>query len=101
VIYIMAGVLRVMMTICSLLIGAVLGTRYKVFCLPPVILAAALAIAVLDRIHHLSFSSTALSVLAVGVALQIGYLLGAIIRALLTSPARADAYLRDRSASIS
>jgi hypothetical protein len=101
VIYIMTGVLRVMMTIFSLLIGAVLGTRYKVFCLPPVILAAALAVAVLSRIHHVSLSSTALTVLAVGVALQIGYLLGAIIRALLTSPARADAYLRDRSASIS
>ena len=90
-----------MMTICSLLIGAALGTRYKVFCLPPVILAAALAIAVLDRIHQVSFSSTALTMLAVGVALQIGYLLGAVIRALLSSPERADAYLRDRSASIS
>jgi uncharacterized membrane protein YczE len=90
-----------MMTICGLLVGAVLGTRYKVYCLPPVILAAALAIAVLDRIHHASFGSTALSMLAVGVALQIGYLLGAIIRAWLTSPVGPDAYLHDRSASIS
>jgi hypothetical protein len=90
-----------MTTIFSLLVGAVLGTRYKVFCLPFVILAAALAIAVLDRVHQISISSTALTVLAVGVGLQIGYLLGAIIRALLTSPVRAHAYLSDRSASMS
>jgi len=90
-----------MITIFSLLVGAVLGTRYKVFCLPPAILAAALAIAALDRVHHVSLGSTALTVLAVGVGLQIGYLLGAIIRALLTSPVRSGAYLRDRSASIS
>jgi hypothetical protein len=91
-----------MTTIFSLLIGAVLGTRYKVFCLPPAILAAALAIVVLGRVHQVSLSSTALSVLAVAAGLQIGYLLGAAIRALLpTSPVRADAYLRDRSASIS
>ena len=91
-----------MTTIISLFIGAVLGTRYKVFCLPPVILAAALAIVVLDRVHQVSLSSTALSVLAVGAGLQIGYLLGVAIRALLpTSLVRADAHLRNRSASIS
>jgi hypothetical protein len=93
-----------MTTIFSLLVGAVLGTRYKVFCLPPVILAAALVIAALDRVHHVSLGSTALTILAVGVALQVGYLLGAIIRALLLTspvdPTRA-AYLRDRSASLS
>jgi hypothetical protein len=93
-----------MTTIFSLLIGAVLGTRYKVFCLPPVILAAALAIVTLDRVHQVSLGSTALTVLAVGVALQVGYLFGVIIRALLlTSPAGPikAAYLRNRSASIS
>ena len=94
-----------MTTIFSLLVGAVLGTRYKVFCLPPVILAAALAITVLDRIHEIPLGSTALTALAAGVALQIGYLLGAVIRALLFTspigPVRAAAHLRDRSASIS
>jgi hypothetical protein len=94
-----------MTTIFSLLVGAVLGTRYKVVCLLPVIFAAALAIAALGRVHRVSLGWTALTALAAGVALQIGYLLGVIIRALaltsLVGPATAAAYLRARSASIS
>jgi hypothetical protein len=94
-----------MTTIFSLLFGAVLGTRYKVFCLPPVILVAVLAAAALDRIHQVSLGSTALTALAIGVGLQIGYLLGAMIRALLltssTAPVSAAACLHDHSARIS
>ncbi|MBV8696536.1 hypothetical protein [Bradyrhizobium sp.] len=94
-----------MTTIFSLLIGAVLGTRYKVFCLPPVILAAALFIAALDHLHEVPPGSTALTALAAGVGLQIGYLAGAMIHALLfASPAdavSAAAGARDRSASMS
>lgn len=94
-----------MTTIFGLLAGAVLGSRYKVFCLPPVILATTLAIAVLDHLHDVPPGSTALTALAAGVALQIGYLLGTVIRALLLTspvgPVRTAADLRDRSASIS
>jgi uncharacterized membrane protein YczE len=91
-----------MTTILSLLCGAVLGIRYKVFCLPPAILVGVLAIATLDRIHQVSLGSTALTALAVGVELQIGYLLGAMIRSLLlASPVSLAAHLRDRSARLS
>ena len=77
-----------MTTIFSLLIGAALGARYKVFCLPPVIVTAALAIAALDHLHGVPLGSTALTARAAGVELQIGYLAGAIIHALLpASPA--------------
>jgi hypothetical protein len=68
-----------MTLILSLFCGAVLGTRYKVLCLPPVIMLAAIAIAVFDHIYGVSFKSTALTVLAVGVELQIGYLVGALL----------------------
>jgi hypothetical protein len=93
-----------MTTLLGLLCGALLGTRYKVFCLPPAILAGMLAVAVLDRVHHAPLGSTALSALAIGVALQIGYLAGAMIRTiLLSSPATtvSAACLHDRSAGLS
>jgi len=82
-----------MTSILSLLCGAVLGTRYRVFCLPPVIMLAAIAIAAFDQIYGGSARSTAFTVVAVGVELQIGYLVGALVTSLHRHRARSKSFL--------
>jgi hypothetical protein len=92
-----------MTTIICVLLGAVLGTRYKVLCLVPIIVFSTTALVVLDRLNEVPFSSTALTAFALIVALQIGYLLGAIARSALhaaSSPTGLQ-HLRDRPARIS
>lgn len=67
-----------MTTIIGILVGALLGTRFKVFCLVPVALAGTIVVAVLEQIHGVAPGATALSALAFTIALQIGYFLGAV-----------------------
>jgi hypothetical protein len=94
-----------MITVISILIGAVLGTRYKVFCLVPITLAGIVALATLDQLNEAPLSSTALSALALVVGLQIGYFVGITVRSVLlaahagsvSKPGR----LRDQPARIS
>jgi len=88
-----------MITIIGILTGAVLGTRYKVLCLVPAILAGTIALAVFDQFNAVPLGSTALAALALAVGLQIGYLAGVAVRYVLgasglTGPGR----LRDRLA---
>jgi hypothetical protein len=73
----------VMVTLIGVLAGALLGTRYKVLCLIPIILVGTAALAVLDRFNDIPASSTALTALALGLALQIGYLVGFTGRSVL------------------
>lgn len=73
-----------MMTVIGILTGAVLGTRYRVLCLVPVILAGTTALAAVDLFNQVSLGSTALSALALAVGLQIGYFIGIILRSMLT-----------------
>ena len=72
-----------MITIIGILTGAVLGTRYKVFCLVPVILAGIVALAARDQFNDVPFSSTALTALALALGLQVGYLVGVAVRSVL------------------
>ena len=72
-----------MVTVISILIGAVLCTRYKVLCLVPTTLAGTAALAALDQLNGVPFASTALSALALAVGLQIGYVVGVIVRSVL------------------
>jgi hypothetical protein len=73
----------VMVTLIGVLAGALLGTRYKVLCLAPVILGGIAALAVIDRFNDVPASSTALTALTLGLALQIGYLVGVSARLVL------------------
>ena len=72
-----------MVTLIGVLTGALLGTRYKVLCLVPIILVGTAALAVIDRFNDVPASSTALTALALGLALQIGYLVGFTARSVL------------------
>jgi hypothetical protein len=73
----------IMVTLTGVLAGALLGTRYKVLCLVPIILVGAAVLAALDRSNDISAGSTVLSALAFGLALQIGYLVGFTARSVL------------------
>jgi hypothetical protein len=67
-----------MIIVISILIGAVLGTRYKVLCLVPTTLAGTAALATLDQLNGVPLGSTALTALALTAGLQIGYVIGVI-----------------------
>jgi len=70
------------------IVGILLGLRFKVFILVPVILVAAGAIIVCGH----GLKATVLTVVAAAVVLQIGYILGCAVRMYL------DAYLHERTA---
>jgi hypothetical protein len=72
-----------MVTLIGVLTGALLGSRYKVLCLVPIILVGTTALVVIDRFNDVPASSTALTALALGLALQIGYLVGFTARSVL------------------
>jgi hypothetical protein len=80
-----AGEVERMVTVLGLLGGVLLGTRYRVFCLVPVILIGIAAIAAHDCVNEVSFGSTALSMVMLSVGLQIGYLFGVAARLALLS----------------
>ena len=70
------------------IVGILLGLRFKVFILVPVILVAAGAIIVGGH----GLKATVLTVVAAAVVLQIGYVLGCAVRVYF------DAYLQERTA---
>ena len=72
-----------MVTLIGVLTGALLGTRYKVLCVVPVVLVGIAIVTVLDRFNDIPASSTALTALALGLALQIGYIAGFGARSVL------------------
>lgn len=72
-----------MVTLIGVLTGALLGTRYRVLCLIPIILVGIAALTVIDRFNDVPASSTALTALALGLALQVGYLVGFTARSVL------------------
>jgi hypothetical protein len=69
-----------MMMVLGVVGGAVLGTRYKVFCLVPIIVIGVVVIAACDRLNDVPLSSTALTAVALAVGLQVGYLGGVAAR---------------------
>ncbi len=75
-----------MVAVVSVLVGVLLGTRYKVLCLVPVTLAGILALATFNQLNEMPLGSTALSALTLAVGLQIGYVLGLTVRSVLRGP---------------
>lgn len=94
-----------MTTVISLLCGTLLGTRYTVLCLLPAMLIAGVAVTGFDRLYHVPLGSTAVSVVVLSVALQFGYLIGAVLRFALHAPPTAAIgtpdHLQSRTARIS
>lgn len=74
----------VMITLCSSLIGAVLGTRFRVQVLFPAIAFGFLVVAVMAALEGWSLWSAIASELVCAVSLQIGYLGGLLALACMT-----------------
>jgi hypothetical protein len=72
-----------MVTVVGILGGALLGLRYKVFSLVPVIMLGIATVVTLDRINGASLGSTALTAVILTVALQIGYIASIVLRSAL------------------
>jgi hypothetical protein len=70
----------VMIALCSSLIGAVLGTRFRVQVLFPAIILGFLIVAAVAVLNGSPMSSTILAAIACAVSLQIGYLTGLFTR---------------------
>ena len=66
--------------LCTLLVGTVLGTRYRVQVLVPAGMFGLAAVAISAGIKDLSVSSAAIAGLVCVVALQLGYLCGLFTR---------------------
>jgi hypothetical protein len=76
-----------MILVPSIIGGALLGTRYRVFCLVPIVATGITAIAAFNFFHQAPVSSTVLTGILLTVGLQIGYLIGVTVRwVLLPSP---------------
>lgn len=69
-----------MVTILSFLLGAVLGTRYKVFSLIPTGMSGIAAIAIHGVIAGVQVGAMLQTMLGLIVALQVGYLFGLAVR---------------------
>jgi hypothetical protein len=64
------------MLLCAAVPGVILGLRFKVFVMLPVMLVAATGIIAIGVSIHQNFQTTALNLVLGGVILQIGYLAG-------------------------
>ncbi|PZA13609.1 hypothetical protein DNX69_04450 [Rhodopseudomonas palustris] len=69
-----------MSAILGFLIGAVLGTRYRVFSLVPVAIGCTGAVGIHAAATQVQFGAALLAMLGITVALQIGYLFGLTVR---------------------
>ena len=70
----------VMIALCSSLIGAVLGTRFRVHVLFPAVVLGLVIVATVAVIKEASFSSALTALAIYAVALQFGYLGGLFVR---------------------
>jgi hypothetical protein len=75
----------IMIALCSLLIGAVLGTRFRVHVLFPTIAFGFVVVAAVAALEGWSVWSAITSELVCAVSLQIGYLGGLLALACMTA----------------
>ena len=74
------------LAMAAVLLGAVLGLRFKVLILLPAAVVAAAVIVAADSIQHSSLSTTVVDVVVALACLQMGYLAGAIAAGLMGRP---------------
>jgi hypothetical protein len=75
----------VMIALCSSLIGAVLGTRFKVLILYPAMMIGLALVAIIAAVRGSALSTAFGAALTLGVFLQLGYLGGLVTRLCLTA----------------
>ena len=69
------------LVIVSVVVGIVLGLRYKVLILVPAVMFAVIGVITVGAARADSFWSIVLTTVALVTAVQVGYLVGAVIRA--------------------
>jgi hypothetical protein len=74
-----------MVALLSVLLGAVLGTRFKVFCLVPTAVIGIAAAVVINVLIRAPIISTLQAALAIAVGLQLGYLFGLTVRSVIVA----------------
>jgi hypothetical protein len=80
----------IILILLSLLVGAVLGLRFKVFVLVPVI-SGALAIVVVDGIARGDpLWRLAFTMIVIATVLQLGYILGNVVRFVISAARTPD-----------
>jgi hypothetical protein len=90
-----------MVIILSILVGAVLGTRYKVLCLIPTTAVGIAAVAAFGLIGSTPLASTLQTAITVSIALQLGYVFGLAVRSVIVAarvPIAAPKSFREQTA---
>jgi hypothetical protein len=88
------------LAMAAVLLGAVLGLRFKVLILLPAAVVAAAVIVAADSIQHSSLSTTVVDVVVALACLQMGYLAGAIAAGLMGVAPRSQAPWQESAGSI-
>jgi hypothetical protein len=79
------------LAIIGFLIGAALGTRFKVLIVIPAIGLALLGTAGVGIVHGDPIGSVGLTMVLIATTLQLGYLAGVVLRAVLVSVGMSNA----------
>jgi hypothetical protein len=93
-------VIMLILAMAAILLGAVLGLRFKVLILLPAAVAAVAIMAAADSVAHNSLSTTVVDVVLVLASLQIGYLAGAIAGGLTRVVTRSQTPWQEPAGSI-
>ena len=88
------------LAMAAILLGAVLGLRFKVLILLPAAVVAVAIMAAADSIEHNSLSTTVVDLVLVLAGLQIGYLAGAIAGGLMGVAPQSEAPWQESASSI-
>ena len=67
------------LAIISALVGIALGLRFKVLVLVPAIALATILVLIIGLTRGDSFGSIVLAMVIIGIALQLGYLIGIVL----------------------
>jgi hypothetical protein len=88
------------LAMAALLLGAVLGLRFKVLILLPALVIGLAIVVIADSIRHGSLSTTVVDVVLALASLQIGYLAGAIAGGLSRAAKRSATPWQESAGSI-
>jgi hypothetical protein len=88
------------LAMAAILLGVVLGLRFKVLILLPAAVVAVAIMVTAGSIEHSSFSTVAVDAVLVLAGLQMGYLAGAIAGALMGVAPQSEAPWQESASSI-
>ena len=92
--------MMLILAMAAILLGVVLGLRFKVLILLPAAVVAVAIMAAADSIEHNSLSTTAVDLVLVLAGLQMGYLAGTIAGGLMGVAPQSEAPWQESASSI-